>query len=842
MSGPEDVKKTEASESLSDKKFELEIKDMVCASCVGAVEKALAGVPGTREVSVNLITGRARVTTVDGEVDPGQLERAVASVGYEAKVVSTDTTTVGFQVEGMTCAACVRAVERALSALEGVTEANVNLATGQARVRFAAGALTRSDLARAVERAGYQVIFDAEPEADDEERKVKEAYRRMVMGGIPAIVIMILMAYHMIVAPVPGYLTLIAIIAFPTIFVAGLETHRATFRALRARHANMDTLITLGSVPAYLMGLASFWLPLTTFIEMATTIMAFHLVGRYLEVRARGSASQAIRRLLEMGAKTARVVEDGTEREIPVEEVRVGDVMVVKPGEKIPVDGQVIRGSSAVDESMATGEPIPVSKTEDSEVLGATINGRGILYVRATRVGKDTFLSQIIALVQECQGSKVPIQEFADRVTGYMVPVVLGISALTITSWLVFPEFFLSIVERAAPVLPWVNPNLPPVSLAIFAGIAVLVISCPCALGLATPTALMVGSGMGAERGILFRSGEAIQTLKDVRAIAFDKTGTITAGRPAVTRVAPISGFSREDLLRYAAGVESASEHPLAQAIVEAAEVPSGSYLVESFEALTGLGVRGTVDQRQVLVGSRRLLAQEGVDTGPTEDIVRSMEEEAMTAVMVAVDGQLAGAIAIADTVKEDSRSAVQAIEAMGIRTVMITGDNQRTAQAIAEQVGISRVMAEVSPADKVEAIRDLQSRYETVAMVGDGINDGPALKQANVGIAIGTGTDVAIEASDVTLIHGHLSGVITAIKLSRGTFRKIRENYFWAWFYNAVAIPLAALGLLHPMIGVAAMAFSSFNVTLNSLRLRRMPLEEGPGGAPVGPALESGR
>ncbi len=812
-----------------EKRIDLELTGITCAGCVRSIENALFRVDGVKDAAVNLATGTASATVLSG-ITPKELIGAVESAGYGARETTPGAATRLVRVKGMTCAACARRVESTLKGLYGVTSASVNLAAGEARVTFMPGTVTGTGIQEAVKAAGYEASFDLEPEEDEDEQRMRQAWSRMILGATAATVMMLLMVYNMIVAPVPGYLLWTAVIGFPGIFIAGAETHRSTLRALRARHANMDTLITLGSIPPYAMGIVSLWFPTTTFIEMATTIVAFHLVGRYLEMRARGRASQAIKRLLELGARTARLVVNGSEREVPVDEVRVGDVMMVKPGEKIPVDGEVTEGSSAVDESMATGEPVPVSKTARSEVLGATVNGRGVLYVRATRVGKDTFLSQIIALVRECQGSKVPIQEFADRVTGILVPVVLGLSALTVAAWLLAPRFFLGIIEAAAPFVPWVNPNLPPVSLAIFAGVAVLVISCPCALGLATPTALMVGSGMGAERGILFRSGEAIQTLREVSAVALDKTGTITAGRPVVTDVIPTQDISRADLLRYAGSVERASEHPLAEAIVNASGDTARKSRVQSFESLTGMGVFGIVDGSEVLVGSRRLLVSRGVDVSGLGDAMDGLESEARTAIAVSVDSRAAGVIGIADEIKEDSVVAISQLRAMGIDTIMITGDNANTAQAIARRVGITHYRAEVSPADKVDAIMELQDQYGNVAMVGDGINDGPALKQANVGIAIGTGTDVAIEASDVTLVHGNLWGVVTAIILSRATFRKIRQNYFWSWFYNAIAIPLAALGLLHPMIGVAAMASSSLNVTLNSLRLRRYRL----GGPPT--------
>jgi len=555
-------------------------------------------------------------------------------------------------------------------------------------------------------------------------------------------------------------------------------------------------------------------------------IMSFHLLGRYIEAKAKGRASQAIRKLLELEAKTARILVDGEEKEVPIDEVEVGNVMIVRPGEKIPTDGVVIEGQSAVDESMATGESMPVMKKVGDEVIGATVNQRGMLKVRATKVGQDTFLSQVIKLVEECQGSKVPIQEFADKVTSYFVPTVLGLAVVALALWLAVPDTIKVVSLWAQQFLPWVDPNLGVVTLAIFALVATLVIACPCALGLATPTALMVGSGMGAENGVLIRHGEAIQTLKNVDTIVFDKTGTITKGKPEVTDIVPAEGHAKEKVLRLAASVEVGSEHPLGEAILrKAKEENLELYKAEEFEAVTGRGVKakiGLSPQKLVLVGNRKLMEEEEVDYKSLENDLKRLEEEAKTAMLVVVNGKIAGAVAVADTLKEDSVQAVRELERMGLKTTMLTGDNRRTAEAIAKKVGISRVLAEVLPDQKVKEIQKLQENGETVAMVGDGINDAPALTAANVGIAIGTGTDIAIESADVTLVRGDLSSVVTAIKLSRKTFSKIKQNLFWAFFYNTVALPAAMLGLAHPVIAEIAMATSSVTVVTNANLLRR--------------------
>jgi len=553
--------------------------------------------------------------------------------------------------------------------------------------------------------------------------------------------------------------------------------------------------------------------------------MTLHLVGRFLEAKARGKASQAIKKLLEMGAKKARILVDGEEVEIPVEELKVGQIMVVRPGEKIPTDGIVTGGRSSVDESMATGESLPVEREIGDEVIGSTINKQGLLKVEATKVGKDTFLAQVIKMVEESQGSKVPIQEFADKVTGYFVPAVILIAITAFISWILFPGFFIPIVEFFN--FPWSNVNLPPFSLALLATIAVLVISCPCALGLATPTAIMVGGGLGAENGILIRKGEAIQTMRDVNIIAFDKTGTITKGKPEVTEVIAFNSITAADLLTYSGSLEAASEHPLGAAIVEKTKSDGFAlYRVDEFSSVTGMGVQGIVNGKKVLVGSRNLMEANGINYEPHLGRMEMLEDEAKTAMLIAIDGKMAGVVAVADTLKEDSAKAIAELEMMGLRTAMITGDNQRTAAAIGRKVGISRVLAEVLPDGKVDQIKKLQEEFGTVAMVGDGINDAPALKQANVGIAIGTGTDIAIEAADITLVSGELSAVIAAIKLSNATFGKIKQNYFWAWFYNTLAIPAAFFGLLHPMIGAAAMATSSISVVMNSTLLKRAKIK----------------
>ncbi len=737
-----------------------------------------------------------------------------------------------FPVQGMSCASCAAKVEHSLGALEGIQRAQVNFASEKVNVAYDPDRISPEQLADAVKRAGYTLIIQdgaasGEKEAAREEALVRTAWRRLVTSSILAGTIMLLMLVHMFLRPIPGYLAITAVLAAPIVLWIGRHVHLGAFRSLKNGSPNMDVLVSLGSLPAYLIGLAGFFLPIQTFIEMAATIMTFHLIGKYLEVRAKGRASDAIRKLVQMGAKTATILVDGEERKIDMGDLSVDDLMIVRPGEKIPTDGVVVSGESSVDESMATGESYPVRKEAESEVIGATINREGMLKIRVTKVGDDTFLSQVIRMVEEAQGTKVPIQEFADRITGYFVPAILVLTALTFTSYLLFPEVHQAILEWGAGFLPWVNPGLSPLATAFVTATAVLVIACPCALGLGTPTALMVGSGVGAEKGILIRNGEAVQTLREVKAIAFDKTGTLTQGKPGVTDIIPCEGVSEQDLLETAASLEHASEHPLANAVLDGAKARGISPReISGFSSVTGQGVKGNLDGEEVRVGSRALLSEQGIDTRSVEETLVRLEEDAKTAMLVARGKDLLGIIAVADPVKDDAVKAVAELEKRGIVTAMITGDNRRTAEAIARRVGISRVLAEVMPDGKVDEVKKLQDEYGTVAMVGDGINDAPALKQANVGIAIGTGTDIAIEAADVTLVRGELSSLVTAVNLSTAIFRKIKENFFWAWMYNVLAIPVAMLGLLHPMIGAAAMSLSSLNVVYNSLRLRRINVE----------------
>lgn len=737
-------------------------------------------------------------------------------------------------VPGMGSDHCAGIVRQTLTRLDGVGDIHINIANHRVEVTVRPGGPDGEQLRHAVEGAGYDVADVRNDALDDQgpaDTEIDEAYlstakKRLWIAGIPTTLIMLLMIPHMFWQTLPGYLLIVVLLAFPVVFTfGGAATHKASWRSLTNRTFNMDVLISLGSLPPFFIGLVGFIYPMTSFVEMAATIMTFHLLGRYLEARAKGRASQAIRSLLTLGAKTACVERAGQEVDLPIDRLRVGDIMVLRPGDKVPTDGEVISGESHLDESIATGESVPVYKSTGDTVIGATINKEGHLRVRATRIGQDTFLAQVVRLIDQAQGSRVPIQEFADRMTGRFVPVVILISVGSLLAWLLAADALRPVLDWGAIWLPWVNPDASAPVLAMLAAIAVLVIACPCALGLATPTALMVGSGIGAERGILIRSGEAIQTFKDVKVMVLDKTGTITRGEPKLTETHAAPGVDPVQLLQVASSVENASEHPIAQAIVSGArEQGIEPDAVTQFRSTGARGVAAQYKEAPVLIGNRQLLEEAGItDLQLLDGELSRLESLGRTVVIVALNGQALGLLAVADTIKADSVAAIRGMHALGMHVVMITGDNERAARAVADEVGIDEVQAGVLPDGKVDAIRRLQQQYGNhVAMVGDGINDAPALKQANVGIAIGAGADVAIEAADVTLVRGELSAVVEAMHLSRATFSKIVQNLIWASAYNAAAIPMAALGLLHPMIGVIAMTASSLSVIGNSLLLKR--------------------
>ena len=823
-----------------DSEQRLKIEGMHCASCAQAVEKALLKVKGVASASVNLLTEQATVTHSQ-DISTETLVAAVEGAGYKAiPVSSAPVRRLTLPIEGMTCASCVHTVEKAVAGVPGVESVSVNLATEQATVGLSSE-VSLGAIEDAVQAAGYRVgKVDASDRAGEDAiardlRHLKAARQRMILAWVlvaPILVWMIPEMAFRIMWPSPLVFHVgMVILAAPVLLIAGWPTVRGGLKALFHRSPTMDTLIALGTSASFATGFVAIAGELgvaprlLNYAGVSAMIMAIHLTGRYIETLAKGRTSQAIKRLLTLGAKTARVSRNGTETEVPIDAVTVDDLMIVRPGEKIPTDGIIETGESHIDESLVTGESMPVRRGPGDAVVGATVNGEGLLHIRATGVGEETFLAQVIRMVEEAQGSKVPIQAFADRVTAVFVPVILAIALLTLVLWLAFPDALSSLGLAASRVLPWVDPGLAPLSLALFATIAVLVIACPCALGLATPTALMVGTGLGAKNGVLIRSGEAIQTMNQATAIVFDKTGTITQGVPGVTDLIPQEGTSVEELLRTAASVEVGSEHPIGKAIVsEARSRELDLFPVKEFFAVPGNGVQGRVNGKDILIGTREFAAEnQSIPAEAAEHLLR-LESQAKTAVSVGITGEgLVGIIAVADRIKSDAVTAVAELNKLGLKPVMLTGDNEATAQAIAGSVGIDHVMAELLPADKVAAIERLQREGEIVAMVGDGINDAPALKAANVGIALGTGTDVAIEAADITLTAGELSAAVKAVRLSRATFRKIRQNLFWAFFYNVVAIPIAMLGLLHPLIAEAAMAFSSINVVTNANRLRRV-------------------
>ncbi len=818
----------------------LPVLGMTCANCALAIERALGKLEGVQAATVNLALEQATVR-YDAAAQPlSGLIRAVEDAGYRVVVEHME-----LPIQGMTCADCALAIERALARLDGVVSAAVNpcgpspraetggagMATERAVVEYVPTLTGRAQMVRAVEDAGYHVIETSleEPTRDVElEARGRDirTQRRKLLWSVPLSLAVMLLSMLPDLGLLPDFglrrLLLLAL-ATPVQFIIGWQFYRGAYKALRNRTANMDVLIALGSSAAYLYSLATtFLVQGPAYFDSAATIITLIVLGKYLEARAKGQTSEAIRKLMNLAPRTARVVRGGAEVDIPVEEVVPGDVVVVRPGEKVPVDGMVREGHSTVDESMITGESLPVLKAPGDRVIGATVNRQGLLRFVATKVGKDTVLAQIIRLVQEAQGSKAPIQRLADRVAAVFVPAVISLAVLVFVAWmLVLP----AVLGPGAPVF-----GMPlGFTRSLLNTIAVLVIACPCALGLATPTAIMVGTGKGAEMGILIKSGGSLERAGQVSAVVLDKTGTLTRGQPAVTDLVLVAGGDEGNLLRWAADAERGSEHPLGEAIIRLAEergLPARA--PEEFQAAIGQGLTARVDGRRVLVGSPALLEAEGIALGDLEHRLQGLRGQGKTAVAVALDGALLGAIGIADTLKPTSHGAVAEMKRLGLQVIMLTGDNRQTATAIAAQAGIDRVLAQVLPEDKASQVRALQAEGHVVAMVGDGINDAPALAQADVGIAIGTGTDIAIDAGDITLMAGDLHGVAGAIALSKGTLRTIRQNLFWAFFYNVIGIPVAALGFLSPMVAAGAMAFSSVFVVSNSLRLRGFRLHRG--------------
>ncbi|MDR7946909.1 heavy metal translocating P-type ATPase [Achromobacter aegrifaciens] len=805
----------------------LPIEGMTCASCVGRVEKALKAVPGVNQASVNLATERADITFA-GAPDVAAAVQAVQKAGY-----AVAETTIELSVTGMTCASCVGRVEKALKAVPGVSSASVNLATERASIT-AAGGVPVSALIQAVAKAGYEAkplaaeASDTDAVAERQAAELKSLKRALTVATIFALPVFILEmgahivpAFHHVIAETIGtqnswYLQFV--LASIVLFGPGLRFFKKGIPALLRGAPDMNSLVAVGTSAAYAYSVVATFaaglLPAGTvnvYYEAAAVIVALILLGRYMEARAKGNTSEAIKRLLGLQAKTARVVRNDATLELAIEEVVAGDLIEVRPGERIPVDGEVVEGNSFIDESMISGEPVPVEKQPGSEVVGGTVNQNGALTFRATKVGGDTLLAQIIRMVEQAQGSKLPIQALVDRITMWFVPAVMAAAVVTFIIWLTFgPE--------------------PALTFALVNAVAVLIIACPCAMGLATPTSIMVGTGRAAQMGVLFRKGEALQSLKDAQVVAVDKTGTLTKGRPELTDLIVAQGFERAAVLGKVATVEAKSEHPIAQAIVDAARAENIALgTISQFESITGFGVSARVDGDLVEIGADRFMRELGLSVESFGSDAARLGDEGKTPLYAAINGQLAAMIAVADPIKETTAAAIRALHDLGLKVAMITGDNRRTGEAIARQLGIDEVVAEVLPDGKVAAVQRLKQQYGPIAYVGDGINDAPALAEADVGLAIGTGTDIAIEAADVVLMSGDLGGVPNAIALSKATIRNIKQNLFWAFAYNVALIPVAA-GLLYPVNGsllspvfaAGAMALSSVFVLSNALRLRR--------------------
>jgi P-type Cu+ transporter len=814
------------SEDVSQSRIDLPITGMSCASCAAHIQESLSGLKGVHSASVNFAAEKATVFYDQSLVSVEDFIRTIKDQGYEVSVMK-----VLLPVKGMTCASCVANVQEALGSLPGVKSASVNFATEKATVEYFPSQVGIRDFRKAIKDAGYELVETEKGEdiVEKEQREREAAYlslkRKVIIGSALTVPIFILMEWDALgfsgIIPLSQQTIFFfqLLLATPVQFWIGRHFYTGALAAARHRTTNMNTLIAVGTSAAYLYSIVATFFPSVfeikgyeahVYFDTSATIIVLILLGRLFEARAKGQTSEAIKKLIGLQAKTARVIRDGKEMDIPVEEVEIGDRIIVRPGEKVPVDGVIVDGYSSVDEAMVTGESMPVEKNAGDAVIGATINKTGSFRFEATKVGRDTMLSHIIEMVQSAQGSKPPIARMADIIASYFVPAVIGIAALTFLVW-----YFL-------------GPS-PAFTYAVLNFIAVLIIACPCSLGLATPTSIMVGTGKGAENGVLIRSGEALELAHKINTIVFDKTGTLTKGKPEVTDIVAAS-LSEMDVLLYAASAEKGSEHPLGEAIIKKAldkrlEVRSP----ERFSAVPGHGIKAAVNGKQVMLGNEKLMQEEGVSIEVLKPEAVTLSGQGKTPMFVSVDNSLAGIIAVADTMKEDSVSAVKALHGLGIEVVMMTGDNKRTGQAIARLAGIDRVLAEVLPDEKASEVKKLQTAGKVVAMVGDGINDAPALAQADIGIALGTGTDVAIETSDITLISGNLRGVVTAIALSKATMRNIKQNLFWAFAYNVVLIPVAAgvlfpfFGiLLNPMLAAAAMGFSSVTVVTNALRLRR--------------------
>lgn len=793
----------------------LQIQGMTCTACANRIEKTLSKMEGVERANVNYALERSTIIYDPEKTDVSEFEEKIEKLGYH---VVQDK--VSFDVSGMTCAACATKIEKRINKMDGVSKATMNFALEKLAVDYDSKQVQPQEMMAAIKKMGYELMLDQDDDSkiDHKEAEIKKQQRKFILSAILTFPLLWTMVAHF------EFLSFIYMpdffmnpwfqlaLATPVQFIVGAQFYKGAYTSLRNKSANMDVLVALGTSAAYFYSLyLSFeWVnggrvgEPELYFEAAAVIITLIVLGKLFEVRAKGKTSQAIQKLLGLQAKTARVLRDGVEQEISIEEVIAGDIVLVKPGEKIPVDGEIIEGHSAVDESMLTGESIPIDKVAGDTVIGATINKNGSLQIKATKVGKETALAQIVKVVEEAQGSKADIQRLADKISGIFVPVVVGIAVVTFLIWyfVVAPGDFRS---------------------ALVPTISILVIACPCALGLATPTSIMAGSGRAAEMGVLFKGGEHLEHTQSIDTVVLDKTGTVTKGEPALTDMITADGFVEQEVLQLVATAENQSEHPLAQAIVKGVR-EKGIALLEtnSFEALPGYGIKAVVNEQEVLAGTRKLMNEYEIDLLNFEEVMEKLESEGKTAMLIAIDARIAGVIAVADTVKETSKEAVKRMRKLGLDIIMLTGDNTRTAQAIAEEVGISTVIAEVLPEQKSEEIEKLQKAGKNVAMVGDGINDAPALAVADIGMAVGTGTDIAIEAADITLMRGDLNSVADAIMMSRKTMRNIKQNLFFAFFYNTVGIPVAAIGLLAPWVAGAAMAFSSVSVVLNALRLQR--------------------
>jgi len=812
------------------KKMTLGITGMTCASCAKAVERSVRKIDGIIAADVNIATEKLTVEFDDTKTGLERIKEAVVKAGYGVQEDNENKREIILPISGMTCASCVRAVERAIGKLEGIIEVSVNLATEKAKIVYDPSKVRISQIKDAVAKAGYKALDietgqQADYEKAEREKEAGTLWKKFLFSIVFTVPLLYIAMGPMIGFPLPDIISphmnplnfgLIQLILVIPSIIAGYKFYTVGFSRLIRREPNMDSLIAVGTSAAFIYGIYAIIQILNghkeyahdMYFESAGVIISLILLGKFLESVTKGKTSEAIKKLMGLAPKTAIVIQDGKEMVIPIEEVEVGDIILVKPGEKIPVDGEVTEGRTSVDESMLTGESIPVEKNPGDTVIGASINKNGTIKFKATKVGKDTALAQIIKLVEDAQGSKAPIAKMADIIAGYFVPVVMAIAAISGLAWFISGQ---SVVF----------------SLTIF--ISVLVIACPCALGLATPTAIMVGTGKGAEYGVLIKSGEALETAHKIKTVVFDKTGTITEGKPVVTDIITTGLIDLTELLRLSASAEKGSEHPLGEAIVNEAKAKNLELSsIDSFEAIPGHGIEVTIEGKKLLLGNKKLMDDRKIEISLQKESDK-LAEEGKTPMYVAIDNELAGIIAVADVMKPGSKKAIEALHNMGIEVAMITGDNKRTAEAIARQVGIDRVLAEVLPQDKANEIKKLQAEGKKVAMVGDGINDAPALAQADIGIAIGSGTDVAIESADIVLMRSDLMDVPTAIQLSRQTIRNIKQNLFWAFAYNSAGIPVAAgllylMGgpLLNPMIAAAAMAFSSVSVLTNALRLKR--------------------